>query len=208
MTEGLRLIGLTGGIGTGKSTVARLLSARGIPVIDADQLARAAVEPGQPALDDLRAAWPDTITEDGRLDRKALAAIVFADPQARQRLEGILHPRIVALAHQRAAALARAGHAAAFYEASLLVETGRHGDLDGLVVVDAPEDVRIARVVARDGLTPDQVRARMAAQAPMAEKRRLADFVIENGGDVQALEAQVTNLLAALGVSPPSPKRD
>ncbi|HEX2657483.1 MAG TPA: dephospho-CoA kinase [Polyangia bacterium] len=206
MTEGLRLIGLTGGIGTGKSTVARILSARGIPVIDADELARAAVEPGQPALDDLRAAWPDTITADGRLDRKALAAIVFADPRARQRLEGILHPRIVALAHQRAAALARAGHAAAFYEASLLVETGRHGDLDGLVVVDAPEDVRIARVVARDGLTPEQVRARIAAQAPMSEKRRLADFVVENGGDVEALEAQVTALLAALGVATPSPR--
>jgi dephospho-CoA kinase len=206
VTEGLRLIGLTGGIGTGKSTVARILSARGIPVIDADELARAAVEPGQPALNDLRAAWPDTIAADGRLDRKALAAIVFADPRARQRLEGILHPRIVALAHQRAAALARAGHAAAFYEASLLVETGRHGDLDGLVVVDAPEDVRIARVVARDGLTPAQVRARIAAQAPMSEKRRLADFVVENGGDVEALEAQVTALLAALGVATPSPR--
>jgi dephospho-CoA kinase len=206
VTEGLRLIGLTGGIGTGKSTVARILSARGIPVIDADELARAAVEPGQPALNDLRAAWPDTIAADGRLDRKALAAIVFADPQARQRLEGILHPRIVALAHQRAAALARAGHAVAFYEASLLVETGRHGDLDGLVVVDAPEDVRIARVVVRDGLTPEQVRARIAAQAPMSEKRRLADFVVENGGDVEALEAQVTALLAALGVATPSPR--
>jgi len=204
VTEGLRLIGLTGGIGTGKSTVARLLSARGIPVIDADQLARLAVEPGQPALDDIRAAWPETIAPDGRLDRKALGAIVFADAQARQRLERILHPRIAELARQRSAALARAGHVVAFYEASLLVETGRHRELDDLVVVDAPEDVRIARVAARDGLTPEQVRARIAAQAPMSEKRRLAAFVVDNSGDVTALEAKVTALLAALGVTPAS----
>jgi len=204
VTEGFRLIGLTGGIGTGKSTVARLLSARGIPVIDADNLARVAVEPGQPALEDIRAAWPDTITADGRLDRKALGAIVFADPLARQRLEGILHPRIGALAHERAAELARAGHAAAFYEASLLVETGRYRELDGLVVVDAPEDVRVVRVAARDGLTPEQVRARIAAQAPMSEKRRLAAFVVDNSGDLAALDAKVTDLLAALRVTPPS----
>jgi dephospho-CoA kinase len=204
VTEGFRLIGLTGGIGTGKSTVARLLSARGIPVIDADQLARLAVEPGQPALDDIRAAWPSTLTADGRLDRKALGAIVFADPQARHRLESILHPRIAELANQRALALARDGHAAAFYEASLLVETGRYRELDGMVVVDAPEDVRIARVAARDGLTPEQVRARIAAQAPMSEKRRLAAFVVDNSGDLIALERQVTALLAALAVTPPA----
>jgi len=204
VTEGLRLIGLTGGIGTGKSTVARLLSARGIPVIDADQLARVAVEPGQPALDDIRAAWPGVITADGRLDRKALGALVFADPQARQRLESILHPRIAELAQQRASALALAGHAAAFYEASLLVETGRYRELDGMVVVDAPEDVRIARVAARDGLSPEQVRARIAAQAPMSEKRRLASFIVDNSGDLAALESKVTGLLAALGLTPPS----
>lgn len=203
MTQGLRLIGLTGGIGTGKSTVGRLLRARGIPVIDADELARVAVEPGQPALNDIRAAWPGAITPEGRLDRKALGTIVFADPQARRRLENILHPRILTLAHQRAAALARAGHTVAFYEASLLVETGRHRDLDGLVVVDAPEDARRARIAARDGLTDEQVRARIAAQAPMAEKRRVADFIVENDGDVVALEPKVTALLTALGVTPP-----
>jgi len=200
MTE-LRLIGLTGGIGTGKSTVARLLEARGIPVIDADVLAREAVEPGQPALSAIAAAWPEVVGADGRLDRKRLGAIVFADPVARARLEAILHPRIAALASERAAALAQAGHRLAFYEASLLIEAGRQGDFDELVVVDAPDAERIRRVVARDGTTPEHVRARMAAQAPMSEKRRLATYVIDNDGDRERLSRQVDALLTRLGAT-------
>jgi len=203
MTE-LRLIGLTGGIGTGKSTVARLLEARGIPVIDADVLAREAVEPGQPALAAIAAAWPQVIDPGGRLDRKRLGAIVFADPAARARLEAILHPRIAELAVEHARALARAGHRLAFYEASLLVEAGRHRDFAELVVVDAPETERVRRVVARDGSTPEHVRARMAAQAPMSEKRRLATHVIDNDGDLARLSRQVDELLAQLG-APASP---
>lgn len=199
---GLRLIGLTGGIGTGKSTVGRFLTARGFPVIDADELARVAVEPGTPALAEIAATWPDVIGADGRLDRPRLARRVFADPAARTRLEAILHPRIVALSNARAAALAAAGHRAAFYEASLLVETGRHGELDGLLVVDAPEDVRIARVMARDGATAETVRARMAAQLPMADKRRVATAVIDNDGDLSALERQIDQALVRLGLAP------
>ena len=191
---------MTGGIGTGKSTVGRLLTARGFPVIDADQLARDAVEPGTPALAEIGAAWPDVIGRDGRLDRTRLGRLVFADPAARARLEAILHPRIVALANARAAALASAGHRAAFYEASLLVETGRHGELDALLVVDAPEDVRIARVVARDGLTPDGVRARIAAQLPMSEKRRVATAIIDNAGDLAALGHGLEQALEQLGL--------
>lgn len=198
-----RLIGLTGGIGTGKSTVGRFLTARGFPVIDADELARAAVEPGTPALAEIAAAWPDVIGSDGRLDRALLGQRVFADADARTRLEAILHPRIVTLANARAAALAAAGHRVAFYEASLLVETGRHRDLDGLLVVDAPEALRIARVVGRDGATPDAVRARMAAQLPMAEKRRVATTVVENAGDLPALERQVDQALLTLGLTGP-----
>ena len=204
MTEGLRLIGLTGGIGTGKSTVARRLAARGFPMLDADALAREVVEPGQPALKEVGAVWPEVITPEGRLNRRALAAIVFADPGARQHLETILHPRIAALANQRVAALARAGHAVAFYEASLLVETGRHRELDALVVVDAPEDARVARVAARDALTSNQVRARIAAQAPMSEKRRLADVILDNDGPLAALDSKVDALLKALGVAAPA----
>lgn len=209
MIAGLRLIGLTGGIGTGKSTVARCLAARGFPVIDADELARAAVEPGTPALAAIRDAWPEAVGAHGHLDRKRLGTIVFADAAARARLEGILHPRIVALANERAAALARAGHRLAFYEASLLVETGRYKDLDGLIVVDAPVDVRIARVTSRDGLSAGAVRARMAAQLPMREKRGVATAILENDGDLAALEARVDALLAALarGYPPDLPPR-
>src|SRR6185436_7959602 len=110
MVDGLRLIGLTGGIGSGKSTVARLIAARGIPVLDADQLAREAALPGTPALAEIAAAWPEAIAAGGTLDRKRLGALVFADPSARARLEAILHPHIMALAGARAAALAAAGH--------------------------------------------------------------------------------------------------
>src|SRR4051812_9025189 len=187
VTDGLRLIGLTGGIGTGKSTVARLIADRGVPVIDADTLAREAVQPGSPGLTAIASAWPDAIAPDGSLDRARLGRIVFSDRAARARLEAMLHPRIAELADARVRALARAGHRLAFYEASLLVETGRHREMDGLVVVDAPEPERIARVMRRDGLTAAEVGARLAAQAPVAEKRRVATRVIENGGDLASL---------------------
>jgi dephospho-CoA kinase len=191
----LRFIGLTGGIGSGKSAVARLLEARGIPVVDADQLAREAVVPGAPALAEIGAAWPHVIAADGTLDRRRLGALVFADRAARARLEAILHPRIAALAAGRAQALAQAGHRLAFYEASLLVETGRYRELDGVVVVDAPEAARIARVVARDHLAPDEVRARIDAQIPMADKRRVATAVIDNDGALDDLRIKVDALL-------------
>jgi dephospho-CoA kinase len=202
VTARFRLIGLTGGIGSGKSTVARLIAERGIPVLDADQLAREVTGFGGGALPEIAAVWPDVMGPDKQLDRHKLAAIVFADRTARLRLEAITHPRIVELATKRAADLAQAGHRLAFYEASLLVETGRHRELDGLVVVDAPEPVRIDRVVARDGITRAEVRARIAAQLPMAEKRRVATTIIENDGDVGALAVKVDALLAAIGRQP------
>jgi dephospho-CoA kinase len=197
----MKMIGLTGGIATGKSTVARLIAERGIPVLDADQLAREAVEPGQPALAEIAGLWPEVIGAGGRLDRKRLGAIVFADADARRRLEAILHPRIADLCDARAAALASAGHELAFYEASLLVETGRHQDFDGLVVVTASPETQIARAMARDHLTRDQARARIDAQLPMAEKVAVASHIIDNGGDPTATAAQVTRLLGELGWS-------
>jgi len=199
VTNEFRLIGLTGGIGSGKSTVAGLIARRGVPVLDADVLAREAVEPGRPAFAEIARVWPGVVAPDGHIDRKRLGAIVFADPAARARLEAILHPQIAALARGRAADLARAGHRLAFYEASLLVETGRYRELDGLVVVDAPDEQRIARVAARSGLTADEVRARIAAQLPMADKRRVATHVIENDGDLASLDAKVATMLKALG---------
>jgi dephospho-CoA kinase len=196
----MQLFGLTGGIATGKSTVARLIAERGIPIVDADQLAREAVEPGQPALAEIARLWPQVLLAgDGRLDRKRLAAIVFADPDARRRLEAILHPRISELCDARAAALAAAGHKLAFYEASLLVETGRHRDFDGLVVVTASTETQIERAMARDHLTREQARARIDAQLPMADKVAVATYVIDNSGAPAATAAQVARLLGELG---------
>jgi dephospho-CoA kinase len=193
-----RLVGLTGGIGTGKSTVAGLFAARGVPVMDADVLARDVVAPGQPATAEIAAAWPDAVAADGRVDRKRLGAIVFSDPAARARLEAITHPRIQELSRARAAALAAAGHKFALYEASLLVESGRWRDLDGLIVVTASPATQVARVVRRDGVSEDQARARLRAQLPQEDKVRVATHVIDNDGDLAATEAQVDRVLAAL----------
>src|SRR6478736_1167046 len=134
---GLKVFGLTGGIGSGKSTVAQMFAARGVPVIDADALAREVVAPGGPAHADVAAAWPEVIGKDGKVDRKRLGQIVFDDPAARKRLEGFTHPRIQAVADARLAGLGDVGERLALYEATLLVESGRWRDFDGLIVVVA-----------------------------------------------------------------------
>jgi dephospho-CoA kinase len=204
MRAGLKLVGLTGGIGSGKSTVARMIAALGVPVLDADQLAREVVTPGQPAHAAIAAAWPAVVAADGSLDRRRLGAIVFADAGARRRLEAITHRPIQALMEARAAELARQGHRLAFYEASLLVETGRQRDFDGLVVVTATEATQLERAVARDRLSLDQIRARLAAQLPQAEKVRAATHLIDNDGELAATQAQVVELIRQLG-GPPAP---
>jgi len=198
VARAFKLVGLTGNIGSGKSSVARLFAARGIPVIDADGLLREVQAPGQPAHAEITAAWPEAVAPEGGIDRKRLGRIVFADPAARKRLEGITHPRIQELSRARAAALADAGHALALYEATLLVESGRHEELDGLIVVTASPATRLARVVTRDGLNEEEVRARMRAQMPQEEKVRLATHVIDNDGDLAATEAQVDRIIAEL----------
>jgi dephospho-CoA kinase len=193
-----KLVGLTGNIGSGKTTVGRLFAARGVPVIDADDLLREVQAPGQPAHAEIAAAWPEVLAPDGTVDRKRLGKIVFNDPAARRRLEGMTHPRIQALSRSRAAALADAGHGLVLYEATLLVESGRHKEMDGLIVVIAPPEIRLARAVARDGAREEDVRARMGAQMPEAEKVRLATHVVDNGGDLAVTEAQVDRILASL----------
>ena len=198
MARAFKLVGLTGNIGSGKSTVGRLLAARGVPVLDADDLLREVQAPGSAGHAEIAAAWPDAVGADGRIDRKRLGGIVFADPAARKRLEAITHPRIQELSRARAAALADAGHDLAIYEASLLVESGRHQECDALIVVTASPETRIARVIARDGVREDDVRARMRAQLPQEEKVRLATHVIDNDGDLAATEAQVDRVLASL----------
>jgi dephospho-CoA kinase len=195
----VHVIGLTGGIASGKSAVARLLEERGAAIVDADLLARRVVEPGQPALAELVARFgPAILAADGQLDRKRLGAIAFADPAARTDLGRITHPRIAAASQQAIAEWADAGAQVVFYEAALLVENRVHAGLAGLVVVSAPPEVQEARLVARDGLTIEEARSRIAAQAPLADKLAAATWVIENTGDLPALADQVDDVVAAI----------
>ena len=198
MGRGLKVLGLTGGIGSGKSTVAKLIADLGVPVLDADVLAREVVEPGQPALAEVAATWPEAIGPDGKTARGKLADIVFADPAQRLRLEAIMHPRIQALSDQRFAELAAKGHALAFYEASLLVESGRYKDFDGLVVVTASPETQLERVLARGGLSEEKAQARIDAQLPLLAKVRVATHLVDNDGDLDATKQQVERLVATL----------
>ncbi|MDF3051860.1 MAG: dephospho-CoA kinase [Pseudonocardia sp.] len=182
-------IGLTGGIGSGKSTVAGLLAARGAQVVDADRIAREVVEPGTPGLEAVVAAFgPGVLTPEGALDRPALAAVVFADPEARRRLDGIVHPLVRARATELVAAAPP--DAVVVQDVPLLVETGQAGAYDLVLVVEADTDTRVRRLVGR-GLSEDDARARISAQATDEQRRAVADVVLDNSGTVEALEAQV-----------------
>ena len=198
MGRGLKVLGLTGGIGSGKSTVAKLIADLGVPVLDADLLAREVVEPGRPALAEVAAAWPEAIGPDGKVARKRLADIVFADPAQRLRLEAIMHPRIQALADERLDDLAKKGHGLAIYEASLLVESGRYKDFDGLVVVTASPETQLERVLARGDLSEAEAQARIDAQLPLLAKVRVATHLVDNDGELEATKSQVERLLAGL----------
>jgi dephospho-CoA kinase len=193
-----KLVGLTGGIGTGKSTVARMIRDLGVPVIDADLLARQVVQPGQPAHLEIAAAWPDVVDQSGAVDRRKLADRVFADPAGRARLEAITHPRIMERALDQAGALRQQGFQLAFLEAALLVETGLHSLLDGLVVVTASEEQQVSRAMARAGFGRDEVLARIRAQLPLEQKRRAATDVIDNSGDQATTQGQVESLVRRL----------
>jgi dephospho-CoA kinase len=189
-------VGLSGGIGSGKSTVAAMLRARGAVVVDADALARDVVEPGTPGLAAVVARFGDGVmAPEGSLDRAALAAIVFADPAALADLEAITHPLVA----ERAAVLLAAAppDAVVVYDVPLLVEKDLAEAYDRVVIVDAPDDVRVERLVVRGMSRPDAL-ARMAAQAPRAERLAVADDVLDNTGDESALQAQVDRLWAAL----------
>src|ERR1700690_489652 len=193
-----KLVGLTGGIGTGKSVVARMIRDLGVPVIDAALLARQVVEPGQPAHAEIVAAWPEVVDRGGAIDRKKLAERIFADPASRARLQAITHPRITQRALEQADGLRQQGFQLAFLEDALLVEAGQHIRLDGLVVVVASEEKQLSRVTARDGCSRGQALARMRAQLSLEEKRRVATDVIDNSGDEAATQRQVEALVRRL----------
>ena len=195
----IHVFGLTGGIGSGKSTVAARFRARGLPVIDADQLAREVVAPGSPGLSEIVETFGvGVLDHGGELDRKKLAAIVFDDEDARQRLNAITHPRVRELSLARMAELDRAGEPLACYEVPLLIESGLADLLRPLVVVWVPERVQVERTMLRDGATEAEARARVAAQMPLDEKRALADHVIDNSGDLASTHAQADAALEAV----------
>ena len=199
-------IGLTGGIGAGKSTVAEIFASLGVPVFDADLVAREVVEPGAPALAEVVGAFgPGVLGPDGRLDRARLRTRIFADDTARARLEAILHPRIRA----RMEALARATDAEyCLLVIPLLVERGQRHLVDRVLVVDAPESLQVERVCARDGVTPEAARAILRTQAARAERLAVADDVVRNTGATARLRREVEALhhryrrLAQAGLRP------
>ena len=187
-------IGLTGGIGSGKSTVSRLLGEHGAVVVDADVIAREVVAPGTPGLAAIVEAFgPTALAADGSLDRPGLAAVVFADPEARRRLDGIVHPLVRARAGELEAAAP--ADAVVVHDVPLLAETGQGSSYDLVVVVEADPAVRVARLVQR-GLTADDARARIAVQATDEQRRAIADVVLDNSGTPEQLAEQVDRFWA------------
>jgi dephospho-CoA kinase len=190
-------VGLTGGIASGKSTVSAILAELGAVVIDADALAREVVQRGTPGLEAVVAEFgPEVLTPEGDLDRPAMGAIVFADPDARRRLEAIIHP----LVHRRGAELEAAAPADAVvvHDIPLLTEGGRAGSFDAVIVVDAPPELQVARMVADRGWTREDAEARIAAQASRKDRLAIATHVVDNTGSLADLRVQVEAIYASL----------
>lgn len=195
----MALIALTGGIASGKSTIARRLGELGAVVVDADALARDVVQPGEPALEAIRDAFGDEVfREDGSLDRPALGRIVFADPGKRHVLNGIVHPAVLHRSHAAfRAAFALDRDAVVVYDVPLIDARGV-GEFDRIVVADAPTDVRVERLVALRGMSEEDARARLAAQLSDEERRALASDVIDTSGSLDWTLAQVDTLWTTL----------
>jgi dephospho-CoA kinase len=194
------LVGLTGSIATGKSTVSRMFAHLGARVLDADLLAREVVVPGQPAyLRIVEEFGQAVVQEDGTLDRKALGAIVFAEPAKRKRLEEITHPAIAARQQRILSVLEEeAFEGIVIWDVALLFETGGVAKMDRVVVVYADPETELARLIARDGMTETAARARMESQMPVAEKAKRAHYIIDNSGGRAHTERQVKVVYEAL----------
>jgi dephospho-CoA kinase len=192
----LHVFALTGGIGSGKSTVAAHYRALGLPVVDADRLARDVVEPGTVALAELVEAFgPDILDTDGRLDRPGLASHVFGNTEARRVLEAIVHPRVREAARAAFARVAESGTRLACYEVPLLFETGQEDNYRPVVLVTAKPETQIARAMLRDKSQEAAVRARIAAQHPQEDKIARADYVIHNDGPRETTLAEAERIL-------------
>lgn len=191
--------GLTGGTGSGKSEVARYFEEDGIPVIDADAIGHTLIAPGGPAVEAVLEAFGENIVSCGRIDRKKLGAIVFADAAALKKLNAIVHPPLKQALIDRCKALREAGHETIVVNAAILAEHGQVEPwLDGLVVVTSPVALRLKRLVEGRGLTPEEAQQRLNAQTPVEKKLPLADWVIVNEGDLIALRARAREVLEAM----------
>lgn len=195
----MKRVGLTGGIATGKSTVARILCELGLPVVDADQVAREIVEPGRPALARIVEAFgAEVLDAEGRLDRALMRRRIAHDAQARRALEEITHPAIRREIAQKLLLLVEEGHEVAIIEAALLVETGSYRDYDALVVVTCDPATQLERLLARDAGSEEEARALIAAQLPLERKEEVADHVIRNDGDLEQLRRRTEEVWRAL----------
>jgi dephospho-CoA kinase len=194
-------VGLTGGIASGKSLVAGMLRDLGAAVVDADRIAREVVAPGGPAHDGVvRAFGPAVVRPDGTLDRQALAARIFADPAARRQLNALTHPHVRRRMAEEAARLAAGGAGVIVFDIPLLLDTtdGRDLGLEGILVVSADDEVRVRRLMARDGLSEEEARRRLAAQMPLRDKVARADWVIDNSGAPEETRRQVERVWAVV----------
>jgi dephospho-CoA kinase len=203
----VHIFGLTGGIASGKSTVAARLRARGVPVIDADRLAREVVVPGSDGLDEIvRTFGQGVLGADGTLNRQALGRVVFGDERSRQKLNAITHPRIATLMTLRAAELARQGEPLACYEAALIVDNGLADAFRPLIVSSCPEGTQLRRLLAREGTSPEDALARIRAQVSLADRVAAADHVIDTSGSIAESAARTDETLRSicerLGVDP------
>ena len=195
----MRVVGLTGGIACGKSTVSEILRRLGVPIVDADRIAREVVEPGSPVLAAIvREFGPNVLLPDGTLDRAALGSLVFGDAAARARLNALVHPAIQERSGAQLAEHARAGAPIAIYDAALILENGLGGAMDALLVVAVPEDVQVDRLVRRDGISRAAALARIRAQMPLAEKIAAADWVVDNSGTLAETEERVRGIWQAV----------
>ena len=202
----MKVIGLTGGIASGKSTVAALLHARGAMIVDADQIAREIVQPGQDAWREIVDSFGTGILHpDKSLDRDKLRKIIFASEQARKQLQSIMHPRIRSLAQERIAQLAAQGAEIVIYEAPLLFENGVHEWLRPVIVVACDIETQRSRLATRDRLSAEEIQRHLDAQMPLAEKLQLADYVIDNSGDLEELKNKVETLWDEIRSISPAP---
>ena len=199
MISSLHVVGLTGGIASGKSTVAGFLRNAGLPVIDADQLGHMVLEKGTATyLEVVDTFGSDILDDEDNIDRQRLGAKVFDNPERRRVLEGITHPAIAELAKRGLALVAERGAPIAFYEAALLVETGIYNNLAGLVVVSCSVETQLQRLTTRDGLTNAAAAVRIASQYPLEEKLKVADYVIVTEGTLEETERETLEVLSKI----------